>query len=293
MISNIICPKCKNKEVKKDGVRKTNNRGKIQRYKCKKCSFRFVQDNGFKRMRNHEKKITLCLDLFFRGMSTRKIQEHLKVFYLHNSDHSTILRWIQKYSVMIHNYTNNLKINSGCELQIDEMEYKIKGKRGWFIDCIDSKTRYMVSSEMFNARDSVEIRKILQIAKNKTEKQVSIITTDGWLGYPKAIQKTFMLKNKTNTKRDGVIHNQVNASQGEGFNHKIERLHNNIRERTKVFRGFKRLESAKAIMKGYEVFYNFMRVNQAISKTPSELAIPELKLKSANKWIELIRLSKN
>ena len=58
------CPKCKSKQYKKDGFRGTENRGKIQRYKCKECSYRFVEDDGFFRMRNSPKKITLCLDLF-------------------------------------------------------------------------------------------------------------------------------------------------------------------------------------------------------------------------------------
>jgi hypothetical protein len=42
-------------------------------------------------------------------------------------------------------------------------------------------------------------------------------------------------------------------------------------------------------MKGYEVFYNFVRKHQAIGKTPSELAT-DIKL-NGNKWLELIYLS--
>lgn len=45
-------------------------------------------------------------------------------------------------------------------------------------------------------------------------------------------------------------------------------------------------------IKGYSIFYNFIRKHQGIKKCPYELAIPELKLISENKWIELIRLSK-
>lgn len=77
----IIYPKCKSKEIKKDGKRKTN-RGLIQRYKCKECSYRFIQNDGFYRMRNSPQKITLCLDLFYKGISTRQIQGHSKLFIL-------------------------------------------------------------------------------------------------------------------------------------------------------------------------------------------------------------------
>ena len=78
-----------------------------------------------------------------------------------------------------------------------------------------------------------------------------------------------------------------------GFNHPIERLHNTIRDRTKVMRGFHGcLESAYAIMKGLEINYNFNRKHLALDKkTPAEIAIPNLKL-GKNKWLELIKLSK-
>ena len=111
------------------------------------------------------------------------------------------------------------------------------------------------------------------------------------MAYPKAIQKTFTLKEKSNTKKFGVIHNQVNASKGEGFNYKIERLHNSVRQRIKVCRGFHgSTSSANILMKGWKIHYNFIRNHLSLGKTPSELAT-DVKLISNNKWLELIRLS--
>ena len=57
-------------------------------------------------------------------------------------------------------------------------------------------------------------------------------------------------------------------------------------------RQFNQIDSAKAIMKGYEIYYNFCRKHQALNKFPYELALPELKL-GTNKWLDLIKLSKN
>ena len=99
--SNTRCPKCNGENTKKRGQRQTENRGKIQRHFCKDCRLSFIQNDGFYRMRNTPQKITLSLDLFFRGLSTREVQNHLQAFYPHNSDHSTILRWIRKYSLKI------------------------------------------------------------------------------------------------------------------------------------------------------------------------------------------------
>ena len=68
----------------------------------------------------------------------------------------------------------------------------------------------------------------------------------------------------------------------------------NFKERTKTFRGFHgSIESAYAIMKGIEIYYNFIRKHESLKgKTPSELAVPELKNKlEKNKWLSLIWLS--
>ena len=67
------CPECQSKEVIKRGILKTENKGKRQRYGCKKCNHRFIQDEPFFRMRNNEKAITLCFDLYYKGLSFRKI----------------------------------------------------------------------------------------------------------------------------------------------------------------------------------------------------------------------------
>ena len=42
-------------------------------------------------------------------------------------------------------------------------------------------------------------------------------------------------------------------------------------------------------MKGYEIYYNFIRKHQALGKCPYELAT-DLKL-GENRWLELIELS--
>jgi hypothetical protein len=70
-------------------------------------------------------------------------------------------------------------------------------------------------------------------------------------------------------------------------------MHNTLRQRTKTFRGLHgSVESAYAIMKAIEIFYNFVNKHGALKgKSPSELAIPSLRFKTANRWLELIKLS--
>jgi transposase-like protein len=179
------CIYCNSNKTKKRGFRKTENRGKIQRYFCNECKKAFVIDDGFFRMRNNPQKITCALDLFYRGVSTRKVQEHFKAFLPHNSSNVSIYNWVVKYSKKISNFTDNLKINGGSEVQLDEMEYhrrishkKIGVSKDWFIDSVDVKTRYMVSSKYFNSRGQNELREVMKKVKykRKVTSQLSLQT---------------------------------------------------------------------------------------------------------------------
>ena len=293
------CPHCKSEEVVKRGTFETEAQGKQQRFFCKKCSKKFIVRNAFYRMRNTPQKITLCLDLFYKGVSTRKIQQHLQAFYPHNSSWVSIYSWVVKYAKQISQFTDNLKLKVGSEVQVDEVEYhrrkshkrKLGTEENWFIDSVDTQTRFMVASNYCKARNQKEIRKVMQNIKDKSDNKFKVITTDALTQYERVVKKVF---GYYNLKKGLIVYNKVNASKGEGFNHPIERVHNGLRQRTKIFRGFHgSVESARAILKGFEIFYNFINLHQGIKCCPYELAIPELKsqLNVPNKWLSLIEMS--
>ncbi|MCX6742462.1 MAG: hypothetical protein NTX24_04820 [Candidatus Pacearchaeota archaeon] len=295
--NKIICRFCKSENTIKWTTRKTENRGLIQRYKCKDCNKTFTLDDGFFRMRNSPQKITQAVDLFYRGASTRGTQEHLGMFFPHNADHSTILRWVWKYAKVISKFTDKLRLNISEEIQFDEIEYhrrkshKSKGtEENFFIDGVCPTTRFMIASEYSKCRSKKKITAIISSAKERTTNKIQMVTTDGLNAYIGAVKKVFGYSLKEG--KQSVFHNRVVTSKQEDvFNYPIERLHNNVRARTKVFRGFHgSLRSANLILKGYEIYYNFIRINQAINKRPYELAT-DLKLKENNKWLELIKMS--
>jgi transposase-like protein len=255
-------------------------------------------------MRNNPTKITQSIDLFYRGVSTRKVQEHLAIFHPHNASHMSVYNWVVKYSRIISKFTNKLKLNVGSEVQIDEVEFHRrkghkKGQRGtdknFFIDSICPETKFLLSSEYAKTRNRRDIKNVTQRIKERTDEQIQIATTDGWNAYIKTIKSVFGYNNKLG--RYNVFHNRVIVSEkDEVFNYPIERLHNSIKTRTKIFRSFHgSINSANAIIRGWEIYYNFITKHQQIKCCPYELAIPELaeQLKDIkNKWVALIRLSK-
>jgi len=305
MVQNINCPECQSKEVIKWCKRKTENRGLIQRYKCKECNTYFSLDDGFFRMRNSPVKITQAVDLFYRGVATRKVQEHLGVFYPHNASHMSVYNWVVKYAKMISNYTNRLKVNVGQEAQVDEIEFhrrknckaKLGAEKNFFIDSIDPDTKFLLASEYMKSRGTTNIKAVIKRIKERTYNQIQMVTTDGWNAYGNVIKNVFGYNNKLG--RYNVFHNKNTMSEDEGnFNFPIERLHNSVRARTKTFRGFHgSISSANALMKGYEIYYNFITKHQGIDCCPYELALADEDTKeflkeSKNKWLGLICLTK-
>ncbi len=61
-----FCPKCKSKNIWKRGFRKNKN-SKKQKYHCKRCNNWFIEDDGFKRMRNDKKILSeqfICIMMY-------------------------------------------------------------------------------------------------------------------------------------------------------------------------------------------------------------------------------------
>ena len=98
------------------------------------------------------------------------MQNHFKAFFPHNSSNVSIYKWVKKYNLKIANFTDNLKINTGSYIEVDEMEYHRrkshkKGSKGidknWFIDGIDVKTRFMINSTYVKHRSKNNLKKVL------------------------------------------------------------------------------------------------------------------------------------
>ncbi|MDP2692167.1 MAG: DDE-type integrase/transposase/recombinase [bacterium] len=278
------CAFCKSKNIIKRGVGITEKRGNIQRFSCKDCSKKFSINEGFKQMRFTDQMITMVLDMYYRGMSLRKIKDHLQTYYQYHCSHMTILRWIRKYSKQIGNYVDKLPVNNSNCITFDEIEYKTQKIKSFFIGVMNIDSRYIVSSDYTMDRSLGTFITLLSKAKKNEINQTLNFYTDGLPIYRRALKRVYGYKHHANKFQHRII-----RSSDKEFNWKIERFNNTVRERTKIMRQFKALWSAKLIMKGFEIYYNFCRKHTGINAYPYEL-VTDLKL-GKNKWLDLINLS--
>jgi len=91
MKDEVKCKYCKSQNFRKEGIRKTHNRGNIQKYFCKDCNKFFTNDDGFYRMRNKPEIITMSIDMYVSNLSSRKMRNQLKRHFDHKISHVSIL----------------------------------------------------------------------------------------------------------------------------------------------------------------------------------------------------------
>jgi transposase-like protein len=261
------CKFCQSAKVVKHGVR-----AGVQRYRCNDCSHHFYATQAtFARMRANEHIIVTALNLYYEGLSTRKVQKQLSDIYGEEVSASTVWYWVSKYGQLVGEYTKGLMPKLGGKYHHDETAIKVGGEEKWFWEMIDSDTRYLVASHLSNTRTHEDA---VAVFKQALEKQRPIaLFTDGSFAYDEAFKKVFYSRYRTKqvewVRRVGI--------QARQTNNIVERLHGTIKDRLKPMRGLKHTDSAKRLLNGYVAHYNFCRTHSSIGTTPAQAAGLEVK----------------
>jgi len=279
------CRYCGSYEIIRFGSR-FNKTGRRQIFKCKGCGRRFTIEDGFSRMKADPKTITSALDLYFKGVSLRKVIDHLSQFYGVKVYHTTVLRWIQKYTELINIYVEDLKPELSEVWHADEMMIKTGGKWSWLWHVMDAETRFLLANLISKTREIKDARRLFQEAKKVAQKKPDAVITDGLRAYEDAFKKEFFTLRKPRTEHIRL------ARLGDKVNQNvIERLHGTVRERDKVMRGLKGEETGKIIVDGLKNYYNFLRPHMGLDgETPSKMAGIDLEL-GRNRWQSIIKKS--
>lgn len=278
------CDHCKSHNVVQNGKR-NNKSGIINRYLCKDCGHRFTNNQGFQKKRADPEKIALALDLYYRGLSIRKVAEHFQ--QVHNLDvsHMTVYRWIEQYSRLASEWMNKQEIHTSERWHYDETVVNVNGKARFLWNILDSRSRYLLAIHVSENRSLQNARIPLKKAKQVTHDRPREIYTDGMMSYPKAIIKEFGRSGGPTGYTSP--HVRVASIRARMSNNLIERFHGSEKERIKVMRGFNKEEGCKNIMEGFRVHYNLIRNHQTLGVTPGEMV--GLQKIDGFRWLELLR----
>lgn len=274
--SDMSCKFCHSTSVIRYG-----KEGRKQVYKCKECNRKFVPDDGGAKYDPHI--ITLCLDLYFKGVSLRKISDHLKQFHKQEVNYSTVYRWIEKYVGLMNDYVSTLKPELGDTWLTDEMMVKIDGDWTWLWNTMDEETRYQLVSVVTHEREVKDARMVFMRAKTVGGKKPRAMRTDGLLAYKRAFNKVFYDHHQTSK------HVPLKSIKHPENTNILERLNGSVRDREKTMRGLKTDETP--IVDGHQIYYNFIRKHMGIgNQTPAQKAGLDLDL-GENRWLGLLKKS--
>jgi len=269
-----VCKFCASTNVVKNGISKG-----LQRYLCKICRHKFYDNgNSFIKMRTPSHIVITALNLYFSGLSVRKVSEQISQIYGQQISQVTMWSWIQKYSMIVYEYVNNLRPNLSGKYHHDETEIKVGGDGRYFWETIDEDTRFVVAHLLSENRTSAEAKKVFKQALDK--QRPNAFFTDGSFAYDDAFDKIFYSNLKTK-KVEWVRKVGIKARE---TNNIVERLHGTFKDRYNPMRGLKKDNTAQRLLNGYITHYNFCRKHQSLGTTPAQAA----GLQVNGGWKELI-----
>ena len=254
-----------------------------QYYKCKNCGRKFAGTLAPERMRFTTHTIGESLGLFYDGLSVADISRHLVATEGIYVDPATVWRWVIKYSKKADRILNRIEIKTSWRWVIDETVVKIGGQKAWLWDVIDSRTRFLVATHLSTKRDMKSAMVVLREANNRMIGVPKQIVSDSMAAYPDAIEIVFGADSE---------HIRAKGLTADINTNIIERFQGTVKERTKVMRGLKTMQSARIISEGFVIHYNFLRPHMTLKgKRPATVAGLKMPFKT---WIGLVEyLSKN
>lgn len=270
----IACKNCGSNAVVKFGSYKG-----VQRYWCKSCKRKFKADDALFHMKVSHEHISSALSMYYDGMSIGKICSHLKQEHGYYPPKSVVYQWIDKYTDIAIKQFKDYHPQVGDTWIADETVLKVGGHNIWLYDIIDERTRFLLASRLAVSRTTHDAQMLMQEAAKKAGKIPKEIITDKNYSYLDGIERAFGADAEHVTSKGFRVQPNTNL---------IERWHGTLKDRTKVMRGLKDIESAIHFTDGFLVHYNFFRPHEALEgKTPAEVAKVDYHVKN---WGELSRI---
>jgi len=250
---NMPCKYCLSETVKPAG----SMRGK-QLVRCLACGKRFYDNGNLPNMRVDKTAIVTAMSMYFEGLSVRKVSRQLESIYCEKVSQVTIWKWVRKYSTMVSEYVKTLSPQIGGKWHHDETVIRCEGQDQWFWEMIDEDTRFLVASHLSESRSLKDTVAVFRQAIDTANKRPQALFVDGSMQYDRAFRKVFFSHYRVAqvelVKRVGIRVRETNNI--------VERLHETVKERTRPMRGFKNQDSARAILNGYVVNYNFANFSE-------------------------------
>ncbi len=250
----------------------------IQRWWCKDCGRKFVNNDALPKMKTPVIQIALAMSEFYEGNSLQAICRNLHQTYNSYVTDAAVYYWITKFTKIAIARIEGITPVVGDIWVADETVLDIGGENIWFWDIIDTKTRFLLASHTSLTRTKRVAQTLMEKAAERAQKTPKVVRTDKLAAYLDGIELAFGADTK---------HKQGGPFSTEANTNLIERFHGTLKARTKVMRGLKKSRTASLVMDGWLVHYNFLRPHESLKGlTPAEAAKVRFPYKN---WLDIVR----
>lgn len=254
-MSEVVCKFCGSDNVVKYGSYKG-----IQRFLCRNCGRKFADNDAPEGMRYPAATIAAVLSAFYEGMSESGIRRHLLQTSGAEPSTATIYDWIRRYTEEAMIAARPLRAQTCSVWYADETVIDVGGNV-WFWDIIDYDSRFLLASHLSISRTSNDAKILMRRALDHASCVPRAVVTDKLAAYLEAVRETFGPLSPHFRSKGFIRTPNTNI---------IERFHGTLKDRTKVMRGLKSMESARFIMAGWLVHYNYFRPHSSLGgRTPA------------------------
>jgi transposase-like protein len=198
----------------------------------------------FKRRRFPAEIILLCVRWYCKyGISYRDLAEMMQERGV-EVDPSTIFRWVQHYAPEIEKRVRPYQGFRSGSWRVDETYVRVGGRWKYLFRAVDKHGQLIdfMLSDRRNTRAAYRfLSKAIKIMGNYPP---SSITTDRLASYPKAIRRL---------QSEGLLSKDVEHRISKYLNNVIEADHGALKRVIRPARGFQRMKTASATIRGFEV----------------------------------------
>ncbi len=198
----------------------------------------------FKRRRFPAEIILLCVRWYCKyGISYRNLAEMMQERGV-SVDPSTIFRWVQRYAPEIEKRVRQYQGSRSGSWRVDETYVRVGGRWKYLFRAVD-KHGQLIDFMLTDRRNTRAAYRVLRKAvKTMSDYPPVSITTDKLASYPKTIRR---LQN------EGLLPKNLKHRTSKYLNKIIEADHGALKRVIRPTRGFQRMKTAYATIKGFEV----------------------------------------
>jgi IS6 family transposase len=250
--SHRLCPHCDNQNILKNG----RDRRGTQVYRCADCgrSFTALTGTPFSGHSFPASVIGLAVRWYLRfRLSYADVVEWLAERHI-RVDASTVFDWVQKFAPLYQDAAKGYRHRVGSRWSVDETYVKVAGRWGYVYRAIDEHGQ-VVEVLFREHRDTEAATAFFRTALENTGVTPHTVTTDKAAAYPPALAQVLP---------------DVEHITGKAEQQRIERDHQHLKGRLRVFRGCKTASGAQRFCQAHGFVRNLRQGFYRLGAVPRD-----------------------